>query len=55
MYTFAQLTPDLLESVGAVYIIGDVNSDEILYVGITKDLKRRLYTTTSRATKVPHV
>lgn len=44
MYTFEKLVPSLLESRGGVYIIGVRNNDNILYVGRTKDLKRRLYT-----------
>jgi len=44
MYTFDELVPRRLESIGAVYVIGDVNTDDILYVGRTKDLKRRMYT-----------
>lgn len=44
IFTFDELVPSKLETVGAVYIIGNKNTDEILYVGRTKDLRRRMYT-----------
>lgn len=44
MYVFEDLLPSKLEKSGAVYIIGMRSNDDILYVGRTKDLRRRLYT-----------
>ncbi|TKJ87223.1 hypothetical protein PaeCFBP13512_18550 [Paenibacillus sp. CFBP13512] len=47
MILFQKLVPsDLneLDAKGGVYVIGMLSSNEILYVGRTKNLKRRLYT-----------
>ena len=41
---FEELVPSRLKTLGAVYIIALRDTDEVLYVGRTKDLKRRLYT-----------
>lgn len=41
---FDSLVPSKLAVLGAVYAIGIRDTDQILYVGRTKDLRRRLYT-----------
>ncbi|MGO4695509.1 GIY-YIG nuclease family protein [Paenibacillus sp. 2TAB26] len=41
---FEFLVPSNLEILGAVYAIGIRGTDQILYVGRTKNLQRRLYT-----------
>lgn len=43
-YTFRGLTPSMLESVPGVYAIFDGTTGETLYVGRTKNIRRRLYT-----------
>lgn len=45
IYTFEQLKPSMLEDgVAGVYVISHRNTGEVLYVGRTKNLRRRLYT-----------
>jgi predicted GIY-YIG superfamily endonuclease len=45
IYTFAKLKPsDLPEKAAGVYAIYDINTGETLYVGRTKNIRRRLYT-----------
>jgi hypothetical protein len=43
-YTFRGLTPSMLESVPGVYAIFDQTTGATLYVGRTKNIRRRLYT-----------
>ncbi len=43
-YTFRGLTPSMLESVPGVYAIFDGTTGTTLYVGRTKNIRRRLYT-----------
>ena len=43
-YTFRGLTPSMLESVPGVYAIFDKTKGATLYVGRTKNVRRRLYT-----------
>ena len=43
-YTFRGLTPSMLESVPGVYAIFDQVTGATLYVGRTKNIRRRLYT-----------
>ena len=43
-YTFRGLTPSMLESVPGVYAIFDQATGATLYVGRTKNIRRRLYT-----------
>ena len=43
-YTFRGLTPSMLESVAGVYAIFDQTTGATLYVGRTKNIRRRLYT-----------
>ena len=43
-YTFRGLTPSMLESVPGVYAIFDKTTGATLYVGRTKNIRRRLYT-----------
>lgn len=43
-YTFRGLTPSMLESVPGVYAIFDKTTGATLYVGRTKNVRRRLYT-----------
>lgn len=43
-YTFRGLTPSMLESVPGVYAIFDRSTGATLYVGRTKNIRRRLYT-----------
>jgi hypothetical protein len=42
--SFQGLTPSMLESVPGVYAIFDRDRDVTLYVGRTKNIRRRLYT-----------
>lgn len=45
MYHFKNLHPsDLPDGVAGVYIIYDKSSDEVLYIGRTKNIRRRIYT-----------
>ena len=45
MYYFGELVPSMLEDkLAVVYVIFDKDSGESLYVGRTKNLRRRLYT-----------
>ena len=43
-YMFRGLTPSMLESVAGVYAIFDQTTGATLYVGRTKNIRRRLYT-----------
>ena len=44
-YYFKELKPSLLpDQLAAVYAITDVSTGEVLYVGRTKNVRRRLYT-----------
>ena len=43
-FSFQGLTPSMLESVPGVYAIFDLDKDVTLYVGRTKNIRRRLYT-----------
>ena len=43
-YMFRGLTPSMLESVAGVYAIFDQVTGATLYVGRTKNIRRRLYT-----------
>ncbi len=43
-FSFQELTPSMLESVPGVYAIFDRDRDVTLYVGRTKNIRRRLYT-----------
>ncbi|MBQ6076795.1 MAG: GIY-YIG nuclease family protein [Clostridia bacterium] len=43
-FSFQGLTPSMLESVPGVYAIFDRDRDVTLYVGRTKNIRRRLYT-----------
>ena len=42
-YTFRGLTPSMLESVPGVYAIFDRSTGATVYVGRTKNIRRRLY------------
>ena len=44
MYSFQGLKPSMLESVPGVYAIYDRDTGATLYVGRTKNIRRRLYT-----------
>ena len=44
MYSFQGLKPSMLESVPGVYAIYDRDTGTTLYVGRTKNIRRRLYT-----------
>lgn len=44
MYSFQGLRPSILESVPGVYAIYDRDTVSTLYVGRTKNIRRRLYT-----------
>ena len=45
VYTFAELKPSMLEDgLAGVYVISHRDTGEVLYVGRTKNLRRRLYT-----------
>ncbi len=44
MYSFQGLKPSMLESVPGVYVIYDRDTGATLYVGRTKNIRRRLYT-----------
>lgn len=41
---FSDLTPSMLKEEGAVYLIALKETDEVLYVGRTVNVRRRLYT-----------
>ena len=43
-FSFCGLTPSMLESVPGVYAIFDRDKEVTLYVGRTKNIRRRLYT-----------
>ena len=43
-FSFCGLTPSMLENVPGVYAIFDHNKGVTLYVGRTKNIRRRLYT-----------
>lgn len=45
VYTFEELKPSMLEDgLAVVYVISHRETGEVLYVGRTKNLRRRLYT-----------
>lgn len=44
MYSFQRLRPSILESVPGVYAIYDRDTGATLYVGRTKNIRRRFYT-----------
>ena len=41
---FSELKPSLIPELPGVYAIGRCETDEVLYVGRTKNLRRRIYT-----------
>lgn len=41
---FSNLTPSMLRKIGAVYLIAHKETNEVLYIGRTVNLQRRLYT-----------
>lgn len=43
-FSFKGLTPSMLEKVPGVYAIYDRSTDDVLYVGRTINIRRRLYT-----------